>query len=188
MSIKVLTTNFICNCLPNHPTRKKDHTWKKSNTGTIKINVDASFCAETRTGACGTIVRDHAGNFIDAATWVLSHVSSADSIEISAIHRWFYLLLILAALRLHLESDSMNALAAMKSPEVYIGPDVTTITEATILPLEFSEICFVHCNRDANLVADSLAKYCSSTHLSQSWEGDSLDFILPHIVNDMTII
>ncbi|KAE8766941.1 bidirectional sugar transporter sweet14 [Hordeum vulgare] len=134
------------------------------------------------------VAMDDVGNFIAAATWVLSHVSSADSDEISAIYRRVLLAYNIGCAKVTLESDSMNALAAMESSEVYMGPDVTTITEATILSLEFSEISFVHCNRDANLVADSLAKYYASTHLSQFWEGVSPDFILPRIVNDMAII
>ncbi|KAI5006083.1 hypothetical protein ZWY2020_033326 [Hordeum vulgare] len=181
MSIRVLTTNFIRNYLPNHPTRKKDYSWQKSDPRTIKISVDASFYAETRTGACGAVARDHVGNFIATATWVLSHVSSADSAEITAIYRRVLLASNIGCTKVTLESDSMNGLAAMESPEVYMGPDVTKITEATILSLKFPEISFIHCNRDANLVAHSLAKYYSNTHLSQSWEGHSPDFILPHI-------
>ncbi|KAI4971781.1 hypothetical protein ZWY2020_002695 [Hordeum vulgare] len=188
MSIRVLTTKFIRICLPNHSTRKKDHTWKKVDPETIKINVDASFCAETHTGTCGAAARDHAGNFIAATTWVLSHVSSFDSTEINAIHRGILLASNIGCTKVTLESDSMNALSATESPEVYMGPDVTTMIEATILSLEFLEISFIHCNRDAKLVADSLAKYSSSTHLSESWEGDFPNFILPCIINDMAII
>uniref|UniRef100_A0A8I6X1Y8 RNase H type-1 domain-containing protein n=1 Tax=Hordeum vulgare subsp. vulgare TaxID=112509 RepID=A0A8I6X1Y8_HORVV len=142
MSIRVLTTDFIRSCLPNHPTRKKDHTWKKPDPGTIKINVDASFCAEIRTGACGAVAKDYVGNFIAAATWVLSHVSSADSAEISAIHRGVLLASNIGCTNVTLESDSMNALEAMESPEVYMGPDVTTIIEVTILSLVFKD--FLH--------------------------------------------
>ena len=51
----------------------------------MKINVDASFHADTMAGACGAMARDEHGNFIAAASWVLPHVVSADSAEINAI-------------------------------------------------------------------------------------------------------
>ena len=73
----------------------------------------------------------------------------------------------------------MNALEVFAHPEAYMGPDTRIITEATILALEFSDITFVHCHREANLVADGLAKHCFSLNASEYWEGDAHDVILP---------
>lgn len=67
------------------------HLVRKPIEGTVKINVDASFCEETLSGLSGAVGRDHKGNFISATTWVLPHVRSAESAELSAIRNDLYL-------------------------------------------------------------------------------------------------
>ena len=53
LSIKVLATNFVQANSPNQPTRKLDQRWRKPGASIVKINVDASFHADTMAGACG---------------------------------------------------------------------------------------------------------------------------------------
>ena len=70
--------------------------------------------------------------------------------------------------------------------DAYMSPDVPIITETNLLAMDFSNVRFVHCRRETNLVADCLAKHCFSLGLSEFWDSSNpLDFILPHIVNGM---
>ena len=188
LSIKVLATNFVRANSPNQPTRMLDQIWRKPDLGIVKINVDASFHADTMAGACGAVARDEHGTFIAAASWILSHVVSADSAEIYAIRFGLILAANVGCTKIVIESDSLNALEAASNPEAYMGGDAAVIIEATILAMEFSSVSFVHCRREANLVADSLAKHCFSTRVSEVWDSFSPDFILSKIINDLAII
>ena len=53
--------------------------------GAVKINVDASFCAENLYGATSVVARDDRGDFIAAANWFIPHVSNVDAAEIIAV-------------------------------------------------------------------------------------------------------
>ena len=55
ISIKVLATNFIRSLTPNQPVVKRDHMRHKPKRGAVKINVDASFSAETMTAGTGAV-------------------------------------------------------------------------------------------------------------------------------------
>ena len=59
---------------------------------------------------------------------------------------------------------------------------------SSLLALEFASITFDHCSREANSVADDLAKHCISSGKSEAWETVIPDFILHHYVNDLAII
>lgn len=68
ISIRALATNFIRASTPNQPLRKNDELWKRPMAGIVKVNVDASFRAETLSGGTGVVAHDDHGNFIAAAT------------------------------------------------------------------------------------------------------------------------
>ena len=89
--VRVLATNFVRAATLNHPIRKEIHTSKKPMEGTVRINIDASFHAETLSGSSGEVARDYKGNFIAATIWVLPHISTAESAEINAIRNGLFL-------------------------------------------------------------------------------------------------
>uniref|UniRef100_A0A453GQT8 RNase H type-1 domain-containing protein n=1 Tax=Aegilops tauschii subsp. strangulata TaxID=200361 RepID=A0A453GQT8_AEGTS len=65
--------------------------WNKAGRSSIKVNVDASFCAETMLGATGAVARDDRGEFIVAATWFMPHVCTADSAKIHVVRNGIWL-------------------------------------------------------------------------------------------------
>ena len=76
---------------PNLPVQNHDHMWRKPSRGTVKINVDASFCVETMTGATGAVARDDHWEFVVAAVWFMPHVICAESAEMATIRNELYL-------------------------------------------------------------------------------------------------
>lgn len=156
ISIKVLATNFVCAATPNQPVRKRDHMWKKPTSGRVKINVDAAFYAENMAGATGAVARDDRGEFIAAASWFIPHVTSADSAEANAIRNGLVLPMNIGCSSLIVESDSYNAVEIINQ-EDYQGQDVAIYMECKQLGADFSNFNVVHCFREANLVADSIA-------------------------------
>ena len=152
------------------------------------MNVDASFHEENLSGACGVVARDDQGKFLGAATLALPHVSSAGSAELMAIRSGLYLAANLGCTNLIIESDCMNALEAISDPDAYMGVDAPVVAECSLLAMEFARISYEFCSREANMLADGLAKHCLSNGTSEVWETFVPDFILYNYVNDLAII
>ena len=79
LAIRVLAANFIKSMTPKLPDRKRDHMWVKPSHSCVKVNVDATFHADTLSGACGAVVRDDHGDFVAAASWFLPHTRNQQS-------------------------------------------------------------------------------------------------------------
>jgi hypothetical protein len=53
--------------------------------------------------------------------------------------------------------------------------------------LSIGEVSYVHCPREANKVAHELARKCYIDKISCNWDDDPPSFILPTLVDDVTI-
>lgn len=153
----------------------------------MKINVDASFCYENMTGGMGAIARDDRGEFIAAASWFIPHVASAESAEMMAIRNGFYLASRIGCSSFQIESDCSNAVQAFNL-EDYSGQDSAIVLEGKEMGLDFAQYEIIACLREANDVADSIAKFSLSSRSSEVWESSIPDFISQLVVNDLAII
>ena len=187
ISIQVLATNFVRANTPKYDVRKRDQVWKKPDVGMVKINVDASFTLENLSGSCGVIARNNQCQFLGTASDLLAHVPNVEEAEMIAIRCGLNLAANLGCTKLVIESDSTMALEAVSDPNAYMGPAVPIIAECSLTTMQFAHISFVHCSREANSVADALAKHCISFKKSEVWENIP-DFILHLFVNDLAII
>ena len=66
----------------------------------------------------------------------------------------------------------------------YMSPDVAVIAEC----IQLASIDYSYCCREANVVAESLAKLSFVSSSSELSDSTIPDFILPHIINDMSIV
>ena len=89
-------------------------------------------------------------------------MSSAGSAELFAIRCGLYLAAKLGCMKLIIESDSLTALEAISDPNAYMGVDVPIIAECSLMSMDYASISFDYCSREANLIADGLAKHCFS--------------------------
>jgi hypothetical protein len=128
-SIKVLCTNFTRASSHKYKVRKREHIWKKPAAGSVKINVDASFCSENLSGASGAVARDENGDFIAAASWFIPHVGSVVSAEIQAVRNGILLALKIGCKYIVLESDSTTAVEMFSQGDYHFGPDVAIVME-----------------------------------------------------------
>lgn len=90
--------------------------------------------------------------------------------------------------RLMIESDSTVVVKAANQPDAYVGPDVSVVAECKQVGSDFASISFVHCCREENVVADSLAKHYFSTSSSSFWDSTMPDFVFLIIVKGMAIL
>ena len=87
-----------------------------------------------------------------------------------------------------MEADCRSAVDYMQNPSEYQGMDVDTVLECK----DFARILkkwITHSFREANSVADSLAKHgYYSTRSPSLWDNSIPDSISEHFVNDLSII
>ena len=84
--ITVTSTNFsaVDNSKKKEGTRR--HGWQRPLGGMVKLNVDASFREETRSGATGATIRDK-GFFIGATNQIILQVMDVETAEALALLR-----------------------------------------------------------------------------------------------------
>ena len=150
-------------------------------------SVDASFSAENLAAGIGAVARDEHGDFIAAASWFIPHVVLGDTAEMVAIRDGFYLAGKIGCNIVHIESDSSNAVSALNS-ETVLGQEAGILLESKEMGLDYAKYEVSNCPREANCVADCIAKSSLANRSSEFWEGTIPDFISHHVVNDLAII
>jgi len=188
ISIKVLATNFIRASKLKIRKRKWDHIWKKPVKGFRKINVDFSFSTETLSEATRLVARDDHGNFIAATSWFVPHVSAVDSVGILAMRNGLYLAATIGCDKLIIESDNSFAIDVVKGEDGYSRHNVPVIVEWKQLASDGSRVDFLHCFREANEVAGSLAKFAFNSRSSGFCDDSIPDIISSSIVNGPSIL
>jgi hypothetical protein len=85
MFITVLASNFATAAKSKDESGIRKHGWKRPSKGLIKLNVDASFDENTKTGATGAILRDFKGFFLAASNCFIAYADGVDSAEVIAL-------------------------------------------------------------------------------------------------------
>jgi ribonuclease HI len=161
--------------------------WKKPEPRHVKLNVNASFYAETGAGAAGAIIRDFRGTFVAAAGVFISHVASASMAEALAMKHGLELANRLGLNRVQAESDSTEVIEACNGEGRWWSDASTIYANCVDLVTTIGSVSFSHCPREANHVAHEIASFCFSNRLSSSWDDDPPSFIIDKIVNDVTV-
>ena len=117
----------------------------------------------------------------------MPHVPNLDSAEMIAIGNGFYLAVSIGCSKLIIESNSSFTVDAMKGENDYAGSSILVMMESKQLMKEFGQLNFSHCFREANEVANTIAKYAFSSSTSCVWDAIP-DFISSSHVNDLSII
>ncbi|OMO70912.1 reverse transcriptase [Corchorus capsularis] len=132
-------------------------TWTAPPVGVIKLNVDASFSVETNEAGLGVVARDSGGAVLVSAARRLLFVSSPLYAEVHALLFAFEVALEYGYNSCILESDSLIAITGINSSKPCWWEEGELIYEIRELALLFDECCFIHVNREANVLAHRLA-------------------------------
>ena len=93
-----------------------------------------------------------------AATWLIPYARNAEAAEAMALRNGLYLAHCLGCGRVIVESDCLTVVEAINDQGNYLGSEAAVYTECVQLARDFGRIQFQFCNREANKVADCLAK------------------------------
>jgi ribonuclease HI len=126
----------------------------------VKLNVDASFHEDSGEGAIGAVLRDYQGKFLAAMMKYLSHVSSVAMAVAIAMKEGLEFAIQRGCNRIVAESDSLETIEACKGDHVWHNDSSAIFADCIDKMAEIGSVSFSHCMREANSVADRLAKEC----------------------------
>uniref|UniRef100_A0ACD5Y819 Uncharacterized protein n=1 Tax=Avena sativa TaxID=4498 RepID=A0ACD5Y819_AVESA len=186
MSIGVLATNYWR--AKKKPVERKTETWKCPTEGVIKINVDAAYDEDLGKGAMRVIARDFTGKFIAASCKELHFVTDAMMAEAYALREGLSLAQLLGGNKFIIQSDNALVIETIEAGGFSATSSAAIFDDCRILSSGFREILFEKCQRKANGVAHELARHSFLTHSDCIWDDEPPSFLLPSIINDVTLV
>lgn len=163
------------------------HGWNPPGAGLYKLNVDACFNTDAGTGSSGALVRDDKGTFMAALCSDIPFAEDAGSAEARGLRDGLLLANELGLEQLVVECDCMEVVDTMCDGGNSLGPAAAIYEECAFLAKNFSFIQFQFCPREANMVADTLARNVVTTRTIQ-WFEEPPGFLVDVLANDVTLL
>jgi ribonuclease HI len=185
ISIVALTMNYFNATKKGIPIGER---WKKPPEGLLKLNVDASFIAESGTGSTAAVIRDHTGGWIAGGQNYLHHVADAPTAEAMALRDGLKLAVQIGCNRIIIQSDCMQVVSTMEEGGFSASTAAPIYDECSLLWRDFSSISIEHCNREINMVAHALAKNAVSSKSSCNWADEPPSFLIAILANDVSLM
>ncbi|RYR16350.1 hypothetical protein Ahy_B04g073348 [Arachis hypogaea] len=131
--------------------------WSRPDEDYVKLNVDGSWFSQRSNAACGGVFRDSAGRFLKGFSCNLGNCSIMHA-ELWAIIHGLNTATMNGYLNMVVESDSAAAIKFINHGCPPAHPCAPLIQDIRTLALRFQHITWNHALREANSVADLLAK------------------------------
>ncbi|KAI4989132.1 hypothetical protein ZWY2020_036449 [Hordeum vulgare] len=162
------------------------HGWTPPAAGLYKLNVDACFNIDSGTGSSGVVIRDDKGTFLAALCSGIPFADDAGSAEARGLRDGLLLANELGMQKLVVESDCMEVVDTMLEGGNSLGLAAAIYEECAFLANNFSCIMFQFCPREANMAADTLARYAEPTKTIK-WVDEPPGFLIDVLANDVTL-
>jgi hypothetical protein len=169
------------------PTTDMDTKWRVPNPSYVKLNVDASFHSFVCAGSTGAILRDYKGRFLAARTSFIPHTATTSMAEALVMRDGLDLAIKMGCSRVQAELDTTEVVEACNGGDMWWSEESSVLADCVNLSSSIGDVSFKHCPREANGVAHELARVSFESCSSGFWEGEPPNFILSHLVNDVTI-
>ena len=194
MTIDKVTRRVICNSIEylqifKAKKRGQEETkWQPPREGMLKANIDGAYRPEDDFVTWGVVIRDEAGDVVQARAGRTDHVADPFGAEVMAMAEAINMVADLGALRLVLETDSKLLQEALDFKKVDSTPYTAIIEDSKLLlKLWFSYLDVGLCRRQANTVAHKLAqigRVCLPSE-SVSWHSDVPPQVALCVAGDM---
>jgi ribonuclease HI len=184
LSILSMVANFAKVSKPQSGDQGK---WLPPEPRFIKLNVDATFFADSCTGATGAILRDYKGRFIAAATTFISHVRTSSMAEAVAMKEGLALADRLGFHHIRAESDSTETVDACNNGDRWWSEETAIFADCIDLAASIGDVSFKHCPRNTNVVTHEIARFGFDSKISCTWDDEPPSFLLSSIINDVTV-
>ncbi|KAL4314895.1 hypothetical protein AHAS_Ahas15G0130800 [Arachis hypogaea] len=141
----------------NAPKESKLVRWFPPIEGGLKLNVDGSFVSHSNGAACGGAIRNHLGHFLKEFTCNLGSCSIMQA-ELWGIIHGLQVTTANNITNIIVESNSISALNFIKKGCPDSHPCAPLVADICMLACRIPNIQWSHTLREANFVADHLAK------------------------------
>jgi ribonuclease HI len=186
MSIGVLATNYWK--AKKHTIINKKESWTRPMEGVLKINVDAAYDEDQGRGSIGTVVRDYTGKFIYANCKELLFVADPFMAEAYALREGLSAAQFLGGNQYIIQSDNSQVIDTMNDGGFSATSSAAIFDDCRILAAGYINISFEHCRREANEAAHEIARFCFENRIDCIWDDEPPSFLLPRMINDVTVI
>jgi ribonuclease HI len=185
MAIIALAMNYKRAAKVNARARKG---WVPPPEGMLMLNIDASVDSQTNTGSTGAVLRDSKGMCIAASHDYLANVADVHSAETWALKHGLMLAQHVGVTRLMVRTDCVEVAETMQEGGGSATVAAAIYDDCVRLWREFVNISIEHCDREANVVAHTLARQAFRSKSSYMWVDETPDFILGVTANDVTVL
>ncbi|XP_070668779.1 uncharacterized protein [Malus domestica] len=163
------------NVVHKHDKPNVVHTWRRSEEGWFKCNVDGAWDERAAVGGVGVIIRNAARDFIEALAMKMTAVGSPMQAEIAAAPEAAVFALQWMTEQLILEGDALLVIAAIQNKAMVNHGSFGHLLEDTRRILQsFKTWKAGYVRRDANSVAHRLARFGLTLEHPVSWFEDPL--------------
>jgi ribonuclease HI len=183
-SLLIITANAAKLAKPQVGNEEKG--WKIPEPRQLKLNVDASFHEDSKDGATHVILWDYQGRFIAACSRFLPNVASLMMAEALVMKDGLELISRLGCNSVKAESDSMAIIDALLGTEAWWGEEAAIYADCIDLATNVGSIQFSHISREANQLADEIARKCFIDKIKCNWDDEPSNFLLPRLIHDVT--
>jgi ribonuclease HI len=149
--------------------------WRKPPEGSVKLNVDGSFCKEMGVGGAGVVLRDDRGAIIVSKSLSLQPCLSPLEAELEACREGVILALDWSSLPCMIEMDCAEAVNMIRSGELNRSPFTGLIQEIKRLMATRSNLVIGTISREQNSVSHMLANLGRTSARTQTWAGSGPD-------------
>jgi len=162
--------------------------WKPPPSGYYKLNVDASFFAESKKGGWGFVARDNDGVFLEAGAGNISRAADALQAEAMAALRGLEKAAELGMTRIVLETDAATLGNALTSEVIDRSSNGCLLRQIRdFMSSQFVQFEISVCSRACNKVADCFAAYgaCVLDADSSVFWSDAPNFVTDLVSGDL---
>jgi ribonuclease HI len=170
------------------PIGEEKAQWSKSEPRFMKLNVDAAYYDDSRSGSFGAVIRDYQGNFMGAKCGLILSVASASMVEAIAMREGLMLANSMGINRLIAESDSTETVEACTGEARWWNELAAFYADCTDIYSSICTVRFKYCPKEANQVAHEIAKFSFLNALSCNWVDEPPSFLIGSLINDVTIM
>jgi ribonuclease HI len=86
------------------------------------------------------------------------------------------------------ESDSLETIEACNGSDRWWNESSAILADCVDLASSIGSVSFQFCPREANQVADDIARFCFQNKITCTWDDDPPSFLQNSLVNDITVL
>jgi ribonuclease HI len=160
--------------------------WTRPEPRHLKLNVDASFYADSCSGATGAVLRDYQGQFVAASTRFLPNIASIAMAEAVAMKEGLALASRLGCNAIIAESDSTDTIEACTELNTWWNGSAAIFADIVDLASTIDSVEYRYVPREANMTAHEIARQGFIDKINCNWDDDPPSFLLSFLIHDVT--